>query len=162
MTKKNRATLLVGLSLLGLFGLAMLIGIALQQAWPELFPEVVETAEVMKPCDLRQGPCRALFADGSAVTFSIEPRDIPLVRPLMLGVELEGVAARSAEVDFVGLNMDMGFNRAKLADAVGRDGFRGEGVLPICIARRMDWEARVMLETDRGLLIAPFRFHTTR
>ena len=144
----------------GLLFLAF-IAVAIYKFQPLLNPELVAVAPVDPECDLRSGPCIGKFADGTEVSFSIEPKTIPLVKTLQLKAEVNGVSVQSAEVDFIGLNMDMGFNRSKLKSE-GEGRFSGTGVLPVCIMTVMEWEARVLLQTDQGLIAAPFRFNTTR
>jgi hypothetical protein len=65
------------------------------------------------------------------------------------------------QVDFVGVDMDMGYNRPSLTEA-GPGIYRGEGMLPICVRDRMAWEARLLIGTPAGLLAAPFRFETAQ
>ncbi len=138
-----------------------LIVVAIYKFRPLLNPELAAVAPIDQNCDLRSGPCVGRFADGTEISFSIEPRTIPLVETLQLKAMVKGVFAQNVEVDFIGLNMDMGFNRSRLkADGDGR--FSGSGVLPVCIMTVMMWEARVMVRTAQGVIAAPFRFSTTR
>ncbi|BAO43568.1 hypothetical protein [Thiolapillus brandeum] len=112
-------------------------------------------------CDLHQGPCRRSLPGGGEVLFSIEPRSIPLTRPLKLKVQVKGARAQKVEVDFSGVTMNMGYNRPQLKKMA--DGsFVGDGLLPVCIRQRMDWEAKVILRTDRGGFILPWRFETVK
>jgi hypothetical protein len=74
-------------------------------------------------------------------------------------VRTEGVDPDRVEVDFAGVDMNMGFNRVALKP-VGQGTFAGTGMLPVCVRARMTWEARVLLHTDAGLLAASFRFDT--
>jgi hypothetical protein len=112
-------------------------------------------------CDLGAGPCTARLPDGGEVTLSVEPRPIPLLRPLALRVVIGGLQADATAVDFLSTDMDMGYNRPSLAaDGPGR--FRGEGMLPTCTRSHMNWEARVLLTTPRGPIVVPFRFETKR
>jgi len=129
------------------------------QIWPLLNPEITETAPLSSDCDLKAGPCRVTFADGAWVSFAIEPRNIPVVKPLQLEVTLDGLEPSSVEVDFQGTDMNMGYNRAALSEhTAGR--FTGTAILPVCVRTSMEWEAKILLHTDRGLLAAPFRFIT--
>lgn len=144
----------------GLLFLALIV-VAIYKFQPLLHPELAAVAPVDPNCDLRAGPCVGRFPDGTEISFSIEPRTIPLVDPLRLEARVKGVSARGAEVDFIGLNMDMGFNRSRLKD-MGEGNFSGSGVLPVCVLTRMEWEARVLVQTDRGMIAAPFRFDTVR
>ena len=155
-----RAVLWIGLALF----VAALIGLALHRTWPLLFPAVAESAPLDADCDLRAGPCAASFPGGGTLHFSIEPRTIPLVEQLRLDVAVRGPAVQSVEVDFSGVDMNMGFNRVQLSPRQGAEAVHASGaaVLPVCVRNRMAWEAKVMVRTERGLLVAPFRFETYR
>ncbi len=112
-------------------------------------------------CDLQQGPCPAVFPDGSRITLSILPQPVKGVTPLQLEVWTEGLDAHSVEVDFRGLGMNMGYNRPRLErESKGR--YSGSGMLSVCVLDRMFWEATVLADTHRGIMAAPFRFATTR
>ncbi|OOZ37649.1 hypothetical protein [Solemya velesiana gill symbiont] len=136
-------------------------GVAVFKAWPLLFPKAAVTAPVDPACDLRAGPCTTKMPGGGKVSFGIEPRTIPLVKPLDLKVTLEGIDASAVEIDFSGVDMNMGFNRPKLSKA-SKGEFAGGGTLPVCVREAMEWEAKVMLHTDRGLVTAPYRFVTVK
>lgn len=135
--------------------------VAVYKVQPLLNPQIASLAPLDKACDLRAGPCSSTLPSGGRISLVIQPKAIPLIKPLKLQVEIEGINAQSVEVDFVGIGMEMGFNRPKLAPvAAGR--FAGEGILPVCVRDAMEWEARVLVQSDRGLLAAPFRFITVR
>ena len=110
-----------------------------------------------------EGGLRSVDADaaGEGVVFRILPREIPLIEPIRIEVELEGLQARKVLVDFAGIGMNMGFNRPELKPVAGQ-GFAGTTRIPVCVRKRMDWEARVMVETPGGLWVAPFRFYTLK
>lgn len=141
--------------------LLAMVAFAWIEVRPLLYPEVALVAPMDGDCDLRAGPCSAMFPDGVRVTFELLPRHIPLVQELRVGVRIEGIEASEVEVDFAGVDMNMGFNRAQL-DSVGPGEFSGTGVLPVCVRNRMSWEAKVLLRTEEGLLAAPFLFDTYR
>jgi hypothetical protein len=145
--------------MVGILAFAVLIGVAVYKLWPMLNPDITEIAPLDPECDLRAGPCTSRFTDGGKVSFGIEPRDVPVVKPLELEVRLDGLTARSVEVDFQGTDMNMGFNRVALK-STGDGRFVGDGMLPVCVRQVMEWEARVLLHTGEGLIAAPFRFIT--
>ena len=149
--------------LLWLVGLtaASIAAIAVYRVWPLLYPDAYSEAVLNGPCDLRGGSCTAVFPDHGKVRFSIKPREIPLTRPLRLEVFLEDIRPQGVEVDFSGVGMSMGYNRVRL-QSVGAGRFQGQGMLPICVRDRMTWEAKVLLQTSHGYLVAPFRFETFR
>jgi len=124
-----------------------------------LKPGIAAKAELDESCDLRKGACTSRLPGGGKVTFSIKPNTIPILRPLKLDVKVSGVDVSKAEVDFSGIGMDMGYNRPEL-EPVTKNEFMGKAILPVCVRSRMDWEAKVLLQTPRGLISAPFRFYT--
>ncbi|TCT18975.1 hypothetical protein [Thiobaca trueperi] len=130
--------------------------------WPILYPQPVQIADRDPGCDLRSGACMARLPQGGAVSFEIGPRTIPLLSPLRLDVGIQGLDdVRAVEVDFVGVEMNMGFNRVALT-RIQAGHYTGQATLPVCTSTRMTWEARVLIQTPDALLAAPFRFETTR
>lgn len=119
------------------------------------------TANLDLSCDLREAPCTSELPNGGSVTLSIGPDDIPILKDLKLAVEVEGIEVSNVEVDFIGISLDMAYNRPKLQQ-LSSSQFEGDTLLPICIDQRMDWEARVLLQTKKGQVIAPFRFFTLK
>lgn len=122
-------------------------------------------ADLMFPydpdCDLKAGKCETRLDNHRSVSFSITPSSIPLMQPLQMEVRTNGLVADKVEVDFAGVDMNMGFNRNSLS-LVEPGYYRGEATLPVCIRNRMEWEAQVMLYTGSGLISVPFRFETTK
>jgi len=135
--------------------------VAVLKVQPLLNPELVSLAPLAKTCDLRAGPCESKLPDGSVITLGISPGDIPLVKPLDLTVQVDGADVKSVEVDFVGFGMDMGFNRPKL-EPNETGGYSGKGMLPVCIRSAMEWEAKVLVTTEKGIIAAPYRFITVK
>ena len=129
-----------------------------------LKPDVAITIALDESCDLRAGACVSELPSGGKVSLSINPNDIPILRPLQLQVVIEGVDASTVEVDFIGIGMEMGYNRSKLEVDQDRNKnqFTGKAILPVCVRSKMDWEARVLLKTDEGLVMVPFRFFTNK
>jgi hypothetical protein len=146
--------------LIGLVLLAIVAGVAIYTAKPLLSPEPVLSAPLDPACDLRLGPCAASFPEGG-LSLEILPRSLPVMAPLTLRVQVRDLEPGSVEVDFAGVDMNMGFNRVHLEPA-GEGVFEGQGMLPTCVRERMAWEAKVLVQTPAGLLAAPFRFETVR
>ncbi len=149
------------LAILAALLLAMVAAVAIYTAWPLLFPEIAARAPLASECDLRAGSCSVVFPDGARVTFAIQPKSIPVVAPLEFEVVVQGMQADGVEIDFIGVDMNMGFNRAKLSRLEGGR-FSGDGMLPVCVRDVMEWEARVLVATSSGLMEAPFRFITVK
>ena len=154
MSHGTRSLLLTVLAvvILGVTGAAL-------RSWRTVAPVLL--AVPAPDCDLRLGPCTARFADGGEVTLEVEPRGIPVARPLTFRLTTRGLTADTVALDLVAVDMDMGYNRPSLVPA-GPGVYRGQGMLPVCVRRRMTWEARVLLTTRGGLVAAPFRFDTGR
>lgn len=127
--------------------------------WPALWEQPRITAPAPEACDLRTGSCTAHFRDGAGITLDIEPKTLPPMQPLRVVVRLQGLAAEQVEVDFQGRTMNMGVNRSPLL-ATGADEYAGEAILPVCVRRRMDWRAEVLVDTGQGIRAAPFYFAT--
>ncbi|MFA7317787.1 MAG: hypothetical protein WC029_09555 [Sulfuricella sp.] len=124
-------------------------------------PEASVTAPLDPACDLQAGPCSSDIPGGGRIELAIEPRPIPLLRPLRLVVKTQGLYARLVEVDLTGLDMNMGYNRPQLKQE-GEHQFTGETVLPVCITGGMAWQAAVVVTTPELKAVAPFRFTTAR
>ncbi len=124
-------------------------------------PAITATATLDKSCDLRQGECLSKLPNGGQVSLSIMPNHLPILHPLELKVTISGIKVSAIEVDFVGIDMDMGYNRSKL-NKIDEQHFKGKAVIPVCVRSKMEWEARVLLQTDKGLTMAPFRFYTIK
>lgn len=123
---------------------------------------LTEVAELNEDCDLHKGPCSVSFDGGGSVELTVSPRPIRVAAPFVVGVKTIGIDTESVRVDFSGEGMNMGHNRPELARTAHANEFTGEGVLSICALDRMFWRATVLLETDRGVLAAPYRFETSR
>jgi hypothetical protein len=137
-------------------GLIVVIGYKLS---PLLLPKV-DIAAVPEPgCDLHKRACAAQLPGGGRIELSIAPRPIPMVAPLQVEVKTSGLEAGKVEVDFAGIDMNMGYNRPELA-AAGPGLFRAEAMLPVCITGKMAWAATVIVETGRNRIAAPFRFNS--
>ncbi|MCU7885577.1 MAG: hypothetical protein KZQ82_15405 [Candidatus Thiodiazotropha sp. (ex Lucinoma annulata)] len=157
VSNKSNTILWVVLGLL----IAAICAVAVYKARPMLFPEISIKAALDPACDLRAGPCVTQLEDGGLVSFSIEPRELPVVKPLQLQVSLQGMQAEKIEVDFSGVDMNMGFNRVKLNSGSTGE-FTGSGMLPVCVWDAMEWEAQVLIDTQQGLVSVPYRFITVR
>lgn len=183
-TQRAKDRLTLGLWLVAAVLVAAIGAVLLLKAWPLLHPAVSERAVLDPSCDLLQQPCSLSFASGGELSLTISPRGIPAVQPLEIKVRLRGLPRpERVEVDFRGVEMAMGFNRARLtlqdvamsdprsgpglgpdqrAGAGDGSTWTGTGMLPVCVRDRMTWEAQVLLYYPQRLLSAPFRFVSER
>lgn len=104
-------------------------------------------------CDLNAAPCPVLVAEGVG-QLEIRPRPIPVTQALQVvwrePVVPEGKAQPEAvELAFEGVEMEMGFNRARLTRQP--DGsYAGNAMLPVCTSGSMRWRARIERGVQRG------------
>lgn len=124
---------------------------------------VIVQTEPDRSCDLQKSVCSVNIPGGGEVSFSIEPRPIPLVSKINLNVDINTIKAKAVSVDFQGTTMNMGPNNAALKKkSMGEDhsSFQGTGMLPVCIRNSMEWKAQVFVQTEEGIIIVPFIFVT--
>jgi len=153
--KLNKKILMDVAAILGIILIAV-IGYKLS---PLLLPKADVSATVEPGCDLHRRACAAQVPGGGRIELSIAPRPIPMVTPLQVEVATAGLEPVKVEVDFAGVDMNMGYNRPELA-AVGPGRFASEAMLPVCVTGKMAWQATVIVESGRQRIAAPFRFNS--
>ena len=146
----------IGLSAIGVLAAIVVGG---NYSWKQSYPngEITAVAPLDSSCDLQKAPCQGVFPDGSRITLAILPWPLQALQPLQIQVLAEGMDPQSVEVDFTGLGMYMGYNRAHLK-RVSPGEYSGSGMLALCTHNRMVWEATVLAKTEKGVMAAPFRF----
>lgn len=143
-----------------IFVVLVAIGLGLGSLYNKgIFNSDTVTVKADESCDLRVAPCKVQISDTESISFSIEPKDIPLIKPLKLKVETEGLTFFKGSIKFVGMNMDMGFNRVSIYRAEDNV-YTANGFLPICVRDKMQWQAHVILQTNEGDVEAIFPFET--
>lgn len=137
-----------------LIALVVVVGYKLS---PLLLPRADVTVHPDPACDLHRSPCEVTLPGGGKLAVRMQPLPIPMVRPFQVEVKLEGISASRVEVDFAGVDMNMGLNRPELsARAAGVYG--AEASLPVCITGQMEWQATILVETAGQRIAVPFRF----
>lgn len=146
------------IDLIGLLLIALVVVVGYKLS-PLLLPKSDLTLTGDPACDLQRTACRVVLPDGGSLELDVDQRPIPLVKPFTPKVTIQGASARQVEIDFAGVDMNMGFNRPQLAE---RDAgvFMGEAMLPVCVTGRMTWQATVLVDAGRQRLAVPFRFVT--
>jgi len=151
----NKKTLI---DLIGLLLIALVVVVGYKLS-PILLPRADLTVQPDPGCDLRRQSCIVALPGGGRVEVGSSVRPIPLVKPFQIMVDVQGAAPARVEVDFAGIEMNMGLIRPLLIErAPGR--FAGEVTLPVCITGQMEWQATVLLETGGERIAIPFRFQT--
>lgn len=111
-------------------------------------------------CDLHVNACEATLKDGSMLSFEIEPKAIPLMKPLLFKVTSE-VDLPNIEIKLFATNMNMGLHTIKLSQT-SKGVYEGEGMLPTCIMGNMIWQANVILNQTTQSQGAIFTFKTDK
>ncbi|GAA3909543.1 hypothetical protein GCM10022228_20380 [Halomonas cibimaris] len=116
-----------------------------------------------KGCNLHQESCTAVLGEKGQLTFTVATADgrIEALEMLPLEVTVQGIDARSATVDFIGREMDMGLHRFVL-QARREDRFTGQGQVGLCVHDVMPWRARVVVDTPDGRIGSWFDFDVVK
>lgn len=110
-------------------------------------------------CRLDRQTCSAALPEGGRLEISLAPQPVSTSAPMRVEVSIAGLSAERVEVDFQGVDMNMGLHRLSLALA-GPGRFAGETTLPVCVTGQMVWQATVVIESDRKNISVPFRFES--
>ncbi|MFH1661268.1 MAG: hypothetical protein ABIG35_18360 [Pseudomonadota bacterium] len=141
---------------LELIALVVVVGYKLS---PMLLPKADITVQPDPVCNLQREACSVALPSGGNVTLAMGTRPVPLVKPFEVQVATSGFSPARVEVDFSGIEMNMGYNRPELA-ARGTGSYAAEVTLPVCITGSMDWQATVLIETGSERVAIPYRFTT--
>lgn len=146
------------IDLIGLELIALIVVVGYKMS-PLLLPKADVVVQPDSACNLQLQACRVALPAGGEIELDMATRPIPLVKPFIVKVKASGVVPSRVEVDFAGVDMNMGLNRPELK-ALGDGGFVGETALPVCITGQMDWQATVLVETGKERIAIPYRFAT--
>lgn len=116
-------------------------------------------SESINPCDLHMSACTTTLTDGNSVTFSIEPKTIPLMKPLTFRVQTFGIEDEEIDLSIYATNMNMGlhtFTMKKVSNGL----YEAKGILPTCIVGNMIWRAEVVLNRPTQSIGAAYTFKT--
>jgi len=139
-----------------LIALIVVVGYKLS---PMLLPKADVTVFPDPACNLQKENCVVNLPAGGKIELSLGARAVPLVKPFGIEVTASGFAPGRVEVDFVGVDMNMGYNRPELVPR-GEGRFNGEATLPVCITGHMDWQATVLVDAGDQRIAVPYRFST--
>lgn len=147
--------------LIDLIGMELLVLIVVvgYKLSPMLLPKADVTVHPDPACNLQRQACAVHLPAGGSVELTMGTRPVPLVKPFEVQVATKGIAAKRIEVDFAGMEMNMGYNRPELTPR-GDGRFAAEATLPVCITGGMDWQATVIVDTGSERIAIPYHFST--
>lgn len=148
--------ILIDVIALELIALVVIVGYKLS---PMLLPSADVTVQPDPVCNLQREACTVRLPAGGSVTLTMGTRPVPLVKPFEVQVATSGFSPVGIEVDFSGVDMNMGYNRAQLA-AQGAGNYAAQVTLPVCVTGSMDWQVTVLIETGGERMAIPYRFST--
>lgn len=141
--------------------LATVIGWLGYNLWLSGRPLEIEKLVHDSKCDLRAGPCEMSLSNGHRVSFEIKPRTIPVLEALHFEVKTYGFEVDKVMLKLNGVDMNMGATSLQLKE-VADSQYSGDGGLPVCIRKAMEWEAVVELHKGNNRVIVPYRFITVK
>ncbi|MPQ76633.1 hypothetical protein F8R13_06190 [Hydrogenovibrio sp. JE_KL2] len=115
-------------------------------------------------CHLHQGTCSSSSGKQS-VELQITPNSpIPVAHLLTAQLTLKGFkkSPQNVQIDIVGTNMYMGYNRTTLIPVAGFPNvYRGKIMLAFCTNDKMDWEISALItQNDKHIIKVPFLLTT--
>ncbi|MEY4591957.1 MAG: hypothetical protein RIR18_852 [Pseudomonadota bacterium] len=145
----------INLNIVGLVFFALIL-IGAYQFLPLLLPQTDETVLPDPGCNLQQQTCTVTLSDGTKVALTMGTQPVPMITPFIVSVKADGFVPKRLEVDFTGVDMNMGLNRPTLV--LQTDGaYSTEASLPVCISGQMDWLVTLFVERGRLRTAIPFR-----
>ncbi|HYO28857.1 MAG TPA: hypothetical protein VER68_11300 [Azonexus sp.] len=144
------------IDLIGLLLIALVVVVGYKLS-PLLLPRADMVVQPDPACNLQRQACAVTLPAGGTVELAMGTRPIPMVRPFEVQVATSGFSPRRVEVDFAGIEMNMGLIRPELA-ARGNGRFAAQATLPVCITGAMDWQVTVLIENGGERIAIPYRF----
>ena len=146
------------IDLIGMELIALVVVVGYKMS-PILLPKADLTVMPDPACNLQKQVCAVALPAGGTIELSLGAKPVPLVKPFTVAVKASGITPARVEVDFAGVDMNMGYNRPELRSS-GEGRFVGEATLPVCITGHMDWQATVLVEAGNERIAVPYRFTT--
>lgn len=112
-------------------------------------------------CDLQKGACSAQVKGLGNLVFEILPREILMNKPFKMTLKVAKDIDAKVWVDFMGLNMNMGYNRPVMKKD-GPNHYVTEATLPACTVDSMTWQATVLIRLKNKTYGIPFKFITEK
>jgi len=144
------------IDLIGILLIALVVVVGYKLS-PILLPKADVVVQPDPACDLQRQACAVKLPAGGSVELEMGTRPIPMVKPFEVRVTTSGISPGRVEVDFAGVEMNMGFNRPELSPR-GNGLHSAQVTLPVCITGAMDWQVTVLIENGGQRVAIPYRF----
>ena len=144
------------IDLIGVLLIALVVVVGYKLS-PLLLARTDLTVQPDPLCNLQTDSCAVTLPSGGKIELTMGTKPVPMVKPFEVQVVASGFSPRRVEVDFAGIDMNMGLNRPELT-ARGNGKFTVEATLPVCITGYMDWQVTVLVDTGAEQIAIPFRF----
>lgn len=113
-----------------------------------------------KNCDLHLTSCEVKFPEQRIVHFDIEPKEIPLMKPLTFTLTTsQNFKPENFELNIYATNMNMGYHSFILKKDTNGS-YKAAGILPDCLVGGMIWNAEVVNNSATKSEGAMFSFKT--
>ncbi len=110
-------------------------------------------------CDLHQTSCTIKIQDGTEFTLSVEPKTIPLMKPLKFTIKSNNKELKNLTLSIYATNMFMGEFNLPIKN-LGNGNYEAIGTLPTCPVGNMQWNADIKIEKATENIGARFQFKT--
>ncbi len=110
-------------------------------------------------CDLHKSSCTIEIQDGTIFTLSIEPKSIPLMKPLTFSIKSNKDNLENLTLNIYATNMFMGEFYLPIKN-LGNGKYQAIGTLPTCPVGDMQWNADIKIEKATENIGARFQFKT--
>ena len=112
-----------------------------------------------KQCDLHKTSCTIKIQDGTSFTLSVEPKTIPLMKPLKFIIKSNNQNLKNLTLNIYATNMFMGDFHLPIKN-LGDGNYEATGTLPTCPVGDMQWNADIKIEKATENIGARFQFKT--
>lgn len=110
-------------------------------------------------CDLHKTACKIQIQDGTTFTLNVEPKEIPLMKPLKFSIKSNNENLQGLHLSIYATNMFMGEFNLPIKN-LGNGNYEAIGTLPTCPVGNMQWNADIRVEKIDKTIGARFQFQT--
>ncbi|RXK04466.1 hypothetical protein [Halarcobacter bivalviorum] len=110
-------------------------------------------------CDLHKSSCTIKIQDGTIFTLDVEPKTIPLMKPLKFTIKSNNADLKNLALNIYATNMAMGEFYLPVKN-LGNGNYEAIGTLPTCPLGKMEWNADIRIEKATENIGARFQFKT--